>query len=212
MCCVVCCVQPKSPPHFTSSQTKSFNIFKCHTFVAARPEQVFEILFDLPTTPAWNKAITKYHTLQQLTADIDTTLCVAAAAGGGAISSRDFVGVRQYRMRRWGSGMAYVIGGQSIVCNERAPESPDSTRAWNGSGGLTMCPVPGRENEPICQVSWILNGDLRGWLPRSLIESACKSTMIRWTNNIRDALLKKTGQAFTLQNGQVVPTRSAPAS
>ena len=82
-------------------------------------------------------------------------LQVCAEAGGGAVSTRDFV-----NLRHWGleEGGVFVSAGGSVA-HPAMPPQPGRVRGHNGPGCWAMRPVPGQPDSCVFQV-----GKLRSYL------------------------------------------------
>lgn len=67
-------------------------------------------------------------------------------------------------------------------------------RAINGPNCWAMQPVPDRPNE--CNFLWLLDTDLRGWVPQYMVEAALSSAMLDFLSSLRQfaAKLKEEGK------------------
>ncbi len=196
-------------------------MFKCNAQFAVTPAQMFVVLQDIPHTIDWNPTIIMYKILHQFNAEVELNICTAASAAGGLISSRDFINLRTCAQARTKiptetRDSVYIIGGTGVVA-DNWPHSPTPVqsgvvRGWNGLGGYLVEPVKGRESESICLVHWVINADLKGWLPRSLIDGAMCTAMTDWCNNLRAYLRDKKypdNQKWSIKNGEIVLTPPA---
>jgi hypothetical protein len=113
---------------------------------------------------------------------LDVTYTISAAAAGGQISSRDFVNVRKTIVS---SALSedYVIASYGIEEHRSAPMSSSIVRGLVGPSGYIVRTRPNDANR--AEVIWILNSDLRGWLPQKLVNWACTSVLVDWIQHLR---------------------------
>lgn len=71
-----------------------------------------ELFYNVETMPNWNPAVLNSHRVKIIDEYTDITYQVSANAGGGMISSRDFVTLRHWGIKEG----CYVIGNIGIDC------------------------------------------------------------------------------------------------
>jgi hypothetical protein len=78
------------------------------------------------------------------------------------------------------------IAGYGLEEHSMVPKRSRYVRGMNGPGGYVIAPIPGQPER--CDVCWILNADLRGWVPRGIVDSSYAPVLISWALHLRKAL------------------------
>ena len=119
------------------------------------PRQLLEELFyKIEQVPAWNPTLTDCRLIQPIDEHTDISYQVCAEAGGGAVSTRDFVNLRHWAV----VDGVYISAGGSIK-HPAMPPQPKKVRGENGPGCWAMRPV---ESDPHkCLFQWLLDTDLK---------------------------------------------------
>lgn len=138
--------------------------------------QVFWINID--SQPSWNASVKECKILRQVNKFTDIIYSVAAEAGGGVISSRDFVSLRRRKRK----------GPLTLLCNVSIesplmPSNASFVRGYNGPGGWILRDIPGEPNKT--EFIWLLNTKLGGWLPQKLVETSLAGVMVDTIRDIR---------------------------
>ncbi|XP_048373670.1 stAR-related lipid transfer protein 3 isoform X1 [Sphaerodactylus townsendi] len=131
----------------------------------------------------WNKTLLTCQILQRVDDNTTISYDVAAGAAGGVVSPRDFVNVRRIERRR----DRYISAGMSTVHILRPPTSK-YVRAENGPGGFVALKCPTNSN--LCTLIWVLNADLKGRLPRYLINQSLGATMTEFMFHLRKRVME----------------------
>lgn len=177
---------------------KYYKIWKCCAEVNATAEDVFRLMCDTGSMHKWNKDVTSYKILETIDNQTDVVQCLSATSASGMVSPRDFVILRRRSMR---SPDHFIIADTGTK-HPRAQNYDDGSvvRGWNGPGGFV---IKKRHTKPESSwVCWILNKDLRGWLPRSVVDNALSSVLLDWVKNLRIAVA-------TPHSRQPIPTAIA---
>jgi hypothetical protein len=89
--------------------------------------------------------------------------------------------------------------GPGLACSagmgfegEQYPLPPGLVRGINGPGGYTFVE---RKGSQACEVCWVVNSDVRGWIPRSLVESAMVSVLLRFHDELSAQLARVAAAA-----------------
>lgn len=77
------------------------------------------------------------------------------------------------------------IAGYGIETHKRAPVRSSYVRGLNGPGGYVVTPVLSHPKR--ADACWILNADVRGWIPRSFLDSGHASVLATWARQLRAA-------------------------
>ncbi|XP_007424264.1 stAR-related lipid transfer protein 3 [Python bivittatus] len=136
----------------------------------------------------WNKTMLACQILQRIDDNTSISYDVAASAAGGVVSPRDFVNVRRIERRR----DRYISSGMATVHSLRPPTSK-YVRAENGPGGFVALKCPTNPN--LCTLFWILNTDLKGRLPRYLINQSLGATMTEFVFYLRKRIMEVTSRS-----------------
>lgn len=147
-----------------------------------------ELFYRIEDIPLWNMSVLESRKMYTIDEYTDISYQVSPDAGGGMISSRDFVS-----LRHWGIiDGCYVSASVSI----EHPEIPKTEyiRGENGVGCWVMRPINEEPNK--CVFQWMLNTNLKGWIPQYVIDASLTNVMFEYLNDLRkySAYLKSSGQ------------------
>ncbi|XP_026469639.1 steroidogenic acute regulatory protein, mitochondrial [Ctenocephalides felis] len=107
----------------------------------------------------------------------DISYQVAAGGGGGLVSPRDFVNLRHYGMR----GASMVCAGQSVE-HPLGPETSKYIRGYTRLGCWSLTPLNGGATT---EFRWLMSMDMRGLLPRIIVDAAHTTVMIDYARHLR---------------------------
>jgi len=161
-------------------EVKGKKVFKLTGLVDIPPKLLLDQLWThIELVPSWNPTLDLCSTIQVVDSHTDVSYQVAAEAAGGLVSTRDFV-----NLRHWGEaeGGVLVSAGKSI----RHPAMKDQDkriRGDNGPGCWVMRPVQGRWDQ--CTFQWLLDTDLKGWIPQAIVDKALSGSQFDFIENIR---------------------------
>nr|XP_060637056.1 stAR-related lipid transfer protein 3 [Anolis sagrei ordinatus] len=159
-------------------------IFILKAVLQCPPEIIYqEMILQPEKMVLWNKTLLACQILQRVDDNTSISYDVAAGAAGGVVSPRDFVNVRRIERRR----DRYISSGMATIHNSRPPTSK-YVRAENGPGGFVALKCPTNPN--ICTLFWILNTDLKGRLPRYLINQSLSATMTEFVFHLRKRVME----------------------
>ncbi|CAL1527328.1 unnamed protein product [Lymnaea stagnalis] len=152
-----------------------------------------EILFDYidPTDNdclrrKWDKDIRGIQLLKQVTPDIRIIRSMTNSAAMGLISPRDFIdAIMTIKSKDFIS-----TNGTSIEYEECPPEH-DFVRGWNYPCGMMCISAPDKPDST--RLVTFIQPDIKGMIPKALVDSALPTSMTGFFNNLR-AILKKDGQ------------------
>ncbi|XP_059473943.1 steroidogenic acute regulatory protein, mitochondrial-like [Neocloeon triangulifer] len=162
-----------------SRRGPSRKIFRLTGRVELSPRRLLEELFHkIEQVPAWNPTVAKSQVLQKIDENTDITYQVTAKIAAGIISSRDFVVLRQ-----WAEKEGHFIAAARSTSNNFKPEQDGIIRAHSGPGCWLISPI---EHEPdACKVQWLMDTDLKGWLPRVAVDRAIPRAMEDFMRHLR---------------------------
>lgn len=61
-------------------------------------------------------------------------------------------------------------------------------RGENGIGCWVMKPIPGESDK--CLFQWVLNTNLKGWIPQYILDTALVGMMLDYVKNLRKYIVK----------------------
>ncbi|XP_062519768.1 stAR-related lipid transfer protein 3-like [Corticium candelabrum] len=158
-------------------QTK---LFRCRGVVPCSSVEIFRILYlECEKTPQWNSSVAKCEVLYRIDNRTDIIYNIAAEAAGGMVSRRDFVNVRYWEKQ----GDIYISGGKGIEYS-RMPKQDGIIRGLNGPGGYIM--APSSHNHQHSLVTWVLDTDLKGWIPQYIIDKALAGVMLNFFSSLTE--------------------------
>jgi len=150
-------------------------VYMLQTRVSAAASTVFSVLHVATDAYcAWNAAVLQLRVVCTIDAHTDVTHSVSAPAMRGAVASRDFLDVRQWRV---GEAGVYTIVNESVFANllpSRAPRS-STVRGTNGPNYWRLTPS---DSGAACRVEWLQNTNLRGSLPRRLLHAGMQTFLL----------------------------------
>jgi len=161
---------------------KSYKIWKCQGEVNAPAADIFRLMSDTSQMPKWNKDVTDYHILETIDSQTDVAQCVSGSSASGTVSPRDFVIIRRRSQK---DANTFLIADTGT----KHPKATNFTggsivRGWNGPGGIIIKRISAEKS----WVCWVLNKDLGGWIPRSLVDQVIAGVLVDWLKNLRKAL------------------------
>ncbi|TYZ60575.1 hypothetical protein PybrP1_006532 [[Pythium] brassicae (nom. inval.)] len=170
-----------------SRDGKPARTYKCETVIDLSPEELFDELHGrFETSSTWNITAAQNNILQPLGEHTDLVHLVTAPALNGMISSRDFVNTRTWKRHNGGYVISSVCAGKSLVKTTKG-----ITRGENGPTGFVILP---HETSPFqSRLIWILNCDIKGYFPSSLLKKGSISEMLCFVRNLRRYLAATAG-------------------
>lgn len=162
-----------------SRDGKPARVYKCETVIDLSPEELFDELYGrFETSSTWNVTAAQNNILQPLSEQTDLVHLVTAPALGGMITSRDFVNTRTWKKHDGGYVIASVCAGKNLLKTTKG-----ITRGENGPTGFIILP---HESSPFqSRFVWILNCDIKGYFPSSLLKKGSISEMLCFVRNLR---------------------------
>uniref|UniRef100_A0A8W8IC23 START domain-containing protein n=1 Tax=Magallana gigas TaxID=29159 RepID=A0A8W8IC23_MAGGI len=118
--------------------------------------------------------------------DLRINRACTASAMLGLISPRDFVDLILVRE----TDECFSTNAISIEYPE-CPEVKDHVRGWNWSCGMICVKYPDDPNK--CKLVSLIQPDIKGMLPKNVVESAIPGSMVEFFTKLEEAL-KKDGK------------------
>ncbi|XP_031368427.1 stAR-related lipid transfer protein 3 isoform X6 [Apis dorsata] len=154
-------------------------ILKIVGMIEAPASIIVNRLFDeVELLPTWNRLVTESKKLQYIDENTDIVYQATSAQGGGIIGARDFVILRH----RIHYGNYYINSGTSIPLTS-LPNRNNVVRAENNLSCWAAERLPNEENK--CKFTWIINTNLKGWLPQKVVDKSMSTALIDFMSYIR---------------------------
>ncbi|BFY97249.1 hypothetical protein BsWGS_00289 [Bradybaena similaris] len=133
----------------------------------------------------WDKDVKNIQLLKQIDPDLRYIVSMTNSAAKGLIAPRDFVDVILVVRTE----TCISTNGVSIELDEYPPDGK-FVRGFNHPSGMMCLSVPDKPNST--RVVTFIQSDIKGLLPRSLVDAAIPKSMAGFFNNLR-TILKKDG-------------------
>ncbi|CAM9635752.1 unnamed protein product [Lampetra planeri] len=167
---------------YTLIGPNNMKIFILKMSLLCPPEVVYEEVMLRPERmPSWNRAVIDCQVLMRIRDHTLVTYDVSAGAANGYVKPRDFVNVRRIEKQ----GQRYISAGMS-TSHEDKPPSSDFVRGNNDSGGFIV--QKNSEQRNACSFIWILNTDIKGSIPRYLVNKSLAEIMFAFASSLRQHL------------------------
>ncbi|XP_076859351.1 steroidogenic acute regulatory protein, mitochondrial [Brachyhypopomus gauderio] len=162
-------------------------VFKLEVLLDQKPEDLYEELVDnIEQMGEWNPNVREVKVLQKIGQDTMVTHEVAAETPGNVVGPRDFVSVRSARRR----GSTCFLAGMSTN-HPSMPQQKGFVRAENGPTCIVMRPSA---NDPTkTKFTWLLSLDLKGWIPKTVINRVLSQTQVDFANHLRHRMASTSG-------------------
>ncbi|XP_009316894.1 PREDICTED: steroidogenic acute regulatory protein, mitochondrial [Pygoscelis adeliae] len=159
-------------------------VFRLEVVVDQPLDAVYSELVDnMEQMGDWNPNVKEVKILQKIGKDTVITHEKAAATPGNIVGPRDFVSVRCSKRR----GSTCVLAGMSTK-HGAMPEQEGFVRAENGPTCMILRPLPGSPSQT--KLIWLLSIDLKGWLPKTIINQVLSQTQVDFANHLRERLAR----------------------
>lgn len=154
-------------------------VFRLEAVLDAAVEDLYDMLFvRVEEMHQWNPSIQQIRVLQKIGAETIITHEVSAETAGNLIGQRDFLSVRHSCKRQ----SRVYLGGAAIHL-ESFPPQTGFVRAEDGPTCIVIEPLD--ECSTRSKVTWLLNMDVKGWLPKSLVNQALPRAQLDFTRHLR---------------------------
>ncbi|MCI4384648.1 hypothetical protein PGIGA_G00041310 [Pangasianodon gigas] len=157
-------------------------VFRLEAELDASPDELYEVLFvKVEEMNEWNPSIAHIKVLKHIGKETMVTHEVSAGKAGNLIGQRDFLSVRHSLKTK----RCIYLGGAATHL-EAFPPQPGFIRAEDGPTCIIIQPSPGCAGKS--KFTWLLNMDVKGWLPKSLVNQALPQAQLDFTRHLRRRL------------------------
>ncbi|KAK7122216.1 hypothetical protein R3I94_019363 [Phoxinus phoxinus] len=154
-------------------------VFRLEAELDASPEELHDILFvRVEAMHEWNPNIRRIRILKHVGGNTMVTHEVSAETAGNLIGQRDFLSVRH-----WSKIESCVYLGGAATQFESLPPQPGFVRAEDGPTCIVLQPL--QDHPDRTHFIWLLNMDVKGWLPQSLVNKALPRAQADFTKHLR---------------------------
>ncbi|KAM7169773.1 steroidogenic acute regulatory protein, mitochondrial-like [Macrochelys suwanniensis] len=157
-------------------------VFRMETVLDVPVDQLFYELFEkLEQMPEWNPALSRVKILQRIGKNTLLSHEITAQCPGNLIGQRDFVSVRHCWKKET---TVYLVG--TATHSEFMPMQKGQVRAESGLSCIVLQPLEGDG----CQTrfTWLLSMDLKGWIPKSIINRVLPQSQADFIRHLRQHL------------------------
>nr|XP_020460944.1 steroidogenic acute regulatory protein, mitochondrial-like isoform X1 [Monopterus albus] len=154
-------------------------VFRLEAVLEASIDDLYDLLFvRVEDMHQWNPSIQHLKVLKHIGPETIITHEASAETAGNLIGQRDFLSVRHsYRQNS-----SVYLGGAAIQL-ESFPPQAGFVRAENGPTCIIIQPVD--EDPRKSHFTWLLNMDVKGWLPKSIVNQALPRAQLDFTRHLR---------------------------
>ncbi|GAV02474.1 hypothetical protein RvY_13036 [Ramazzottius varieornatus] len=153
-------------------------IFRIEAIIHAPPYDLFADFFQrVKELPKWNPSVAHSEKVDVLDDHTDVCYVCVNDQAGGMVSGRDFLDVRCFDKIPTETGHSYIIA--SMACEHpKKPVLPEFVRAENGPNAWIIEPLPpGDDGRERCRFVSILNTNLKGWIPQSIVDQTLSTIL-----------------------------------
>uniref|UniRef100_H3CEJ1 Steroidogenic acute regulatory protein, mitochondrial n=2 Tax=Tetraodon nigroviridis TaxID=99883 RepID=H3CEJ1_TETNG len=154
-------------------------VFKLEVILEQHPHSLYqELVGNMEQMGEWNPNVKQVKILQRIGPDTMVTHEISADMPGNVVGPRDFVSVSCAKRR----GSTCFLAGTSTQ-HPNMPEQKGLVRAENGPTCIVMKPCSGDPTRT--QFTWLLNMDLKGWIPKTIINRVLSQTQVDFAQHLR---------------------------
>ncbi|KAG8201097.1 hypothetical protein JTE90_028767 [Oedothorax gibbosus] len=154
-------------------------VFKFEGILNMPAAKVIDILYyKVEEMHKWNPTVKKCRIIEKINEHVDISHTIATEGAAGLVASRDFVNIRIWKKKN----SDYLHG--SVATNHlEVPEIAKYVRGEQGPTVYIMSPIS--ENPQQCKLTWLLNTNLKGWIPQYLIDQTLSTVMLDYVHSLR---------------------------
>ncbi|XP_041671633.1 steroidogenic acute regulatory protein, mitochondrial [Cheilinus undulatus] len=157
-------------------------VFRLEADLEASVNELYDLLFvRVEEMHLWNPSIQQIKILKQIGPQTMVTHEVSAETAGNLIGQRDFLSIRHSCKQE----SRVYLGGAAIQL-ESFPPQAGYVRAEDGPTCIIIQPL--ERDTRKSHFTWLLNVDVKGWLPTSLVNQALPRAQLDFTKHLRRRL------------------------
>ncbi|XP_033963827.1 steroidogenic acute regulatory protein, mitochondrial isoform X1 [Pseudochaenichthys georgianus] len=157
-------------------------VFRLEAVLEASVEELYDLLFvRVEEMHQWNPSIQQIKVLKHVGPETIITHEVSAETAGNCIGQRDFLSVRHSRKQK----SSVYLGGAAIQLASFPPQA-GFVRAEDGPTCIIIQALGDETGKS--RFTWLLNMDVKGWLPKSIVNQALPRAQLDFTRHLRRRL------------------------
>ncbi|XP_062855640.1 steroidogenic acute regulatory protein, mitochondrial [Trichomycterus rosablanca] len=162
-------------------------VFKLEVLLDQQPDELYgELVGNMEQMGEWNPNVKQVKILQKIGQDTMVTHEMSGDTPGNVVGPRDFVSVRCTKRR----GSTCFLAGMST----KHPSMPEQKGFVRGENGPTCIVLrPSAENPDKTKFTWLLSLDLKGWIPKTVINRVLSQTQVDFANHLRTRMTNSGG-------------------
>nr|XP_020481802.1 steroidogenic acute regulatory protein, mitochondrial-like [Labrus bergylta]XP_020481803.1 steroidogenic acute regulatory protein, mitochondrial-like [Labrus bergylta] len=157
-------------------------VFRLEAVLDGTVDELYDLLFvRVEEMNLWNPSIQQIKILKQVGPETMVTYEVSAETAGNLIGQRDFLSVRHSCKQE----SRVYLGGVAIQL-ESFPPQAGFVRAEDGPTCIIIQALD--KDTRKSRFTWLLNMDVKGWLPTSIVNQALPRAQLDFTRHLRRRL------------------------
>ncbi|XP_070783261.1 steroidogenic acute regulatory protein [Enoplosus armatus] len=157
-------------------------VFRLEAVLEASVDELYDLLFvRVEEMHHWNPSIRHITVLKHVGPETIVTHEVSAETAGNLIGQRDFLSVRHSCRQK----SSVYLGGAAIQL-ESFPPQAGFVRAEDGPTCIIIQALD--EDTRKSHFTWLLNMDVKGWLPKSIVNQALPRAQLDFSRHLRRRL------------------------
>ncbi|XP_005736482.1 steroidogenic acute regulatory protein, mitochondrial [Pundamilia nyererei] len=157
-------------------------VFRLEAVLDASVDELYNILFvRVEELHQWNPSIQQIKVLKRIGLQTIVIHEVSTGTAGNVIGKRDFLSVRHTCKQR----SSVYIGGAAVQL-ESLPPQAGFVRAEHGPTCIIIQALD--EDSTKSRFTWLLNMEVKGWLPKSIVNQALPRVQLDFTRHLRRRL------------------------
>jgi len=154
------------------------NVYAVQAKIKIDPQTLFRIIWEeIGEMQKWNPTVKEFKVVAPLGSQTELVNNASEPILGGLVSSRDFMDVRIWRK----INNAICLSARSVQYDPVPPQK-GRVRAENKIGLFRVSPADGAGP---CEVMWMASMDLKGMLPKSVVDRAMNSFLLDYVKYLR---------------------------
>ncbi|XP_031604969.1 steroidogenic acute regulatory protein, mitochondrial [Oreochromis aureus] len=157
-------------------------VFRLEAVLDASVDELYNLLFvRIEEMHQWNPSIQQIKVLKRIGPQTVVTHEVSTGTAGNVIGQRDFLSVRHSCKQK----SSVYLGGAAVQL-ESFPPQAGFVRAEDGPTCIVIQALD--EDSTKSRFTWLLNMDVKGWLPKSAVNQALPRAQLDFTRHLRRRL------------------------
>ncbi|XP_069744329.1 steroidogenic acute regulatory protein-like [Narcine bancroftii] len=154
-------------------------VFKLEVVLDATTEQVYSELHEkVDKISSWNPSVKSIQILQKISNKTMVTYEMMGDTAGNIIGHRDFVSIRHCSKEGSCCYLARIATESKLM-----PPQKGFIRAETGPSCIILRPAS--NNKKKTQFTWLLSLDLKGWLPKAIINQGLSQAQVDFAEHLR---------------------------